>query len=848
MKTATVQNNFLSGVLDERAAGRVETDAYNNGMLVGRNIVPIHLGGVRRRGGFRHIVRLPNKLTRVEDGITVTAPNGGTTANANDDDSSTAVTTTNNVSTTNPYVVLHYDLGSQKTFTFVDVLGIRSSGGSSTEFTVQTSTDNVSWSGFAAPGDLAANSLELVDPTPRNYRRGGGFSGTGTVTARYLRLVKQTGTDMGAVTITLTGMNVWQESSTISEVATVPFEISADEEYMVALTDRTASVFEGDVFLLSVPTPYEDTDLAEIDADADAETMVLTHQDYPQQFLLRESPTNFQMEDIEFQYVPQWDFADSDSPTPTSDVQVITFAVGWAPSDVFQLELDGARSGSISFAGDATADQQNATAANIARAVQKLYTVLGFTGVTCARTGALQYTVTLAGASAGAYGLMSGIGLSAFAAAGITVAHSATGVSRHEDAWSETRGYPRTVAFFGGRVYFGGTRSLPQTLFGSRVNNILDFDLGQGLSDEAIEETLSGAKLSAINALFGGRALQVFTTGAEFVFLKARGEAIVPGDKPTLQTHYGAKRIRPVTIDGSTDFVQRTGKSVRDFRYNYEEEAFDSLGLSSLAPELLNDVAGLAAWNGSRQDEISLVFAVNGDGTAAVYNSRKEAQVQAWVSWDTEGEFKAVTSVFQDVYFATARTINGVEGLYVEMVDDDYYNDCSIQTTSFSDLGDGTTLCGVGTQDFLPLAGQTVRVRADGFHLEDAVVSEFGTIIIAYEDPALVEVGLPFDPEVTPMPLSTMTPKGPNFMDKRRVVSVTVKVRNTLGLLCNGRVVTDRKLDLNNFDTPMTPVSGNFKLSETTGWDIKDDKTVTFTQEGPHPFEILAIKVELGSH
>src|SRR5688572_25071911 len=139
MKTSTVQNNFLSGVLDERAAGRVETDAYNNGALELSNVVPIHLGGVRRRGGLRQVVRLPNKLERIEDGVTVTAPNGGTTANANDDDSATLVTTTNNVSTTNPYIVLHYDLGSSQTFLFVDVLGIRSSGGSSTEFTVQTS-------------------------------------------------------------------------------------------------------------------------------------------------------------------------------------------------------------------------------------------------------------------------------------------------------------------------------------------------------------------------------------------------------------------------------------------------------------------------------------------------------------------------------------------------------------------------------------------------------------------------------------------------------------------------------------------------------------------------------------
>ena len=49
MRTDFVQNNFLSGVLDPRANARVETDAYNNGLLVGENIEPVHLGGLRRR-------------------------------------------------------------------------------------------------------------------------------------------------------------------------------------------------------------------------------------------------------------------------------------------------------------------------------------------------------------------------------------------------------------------------------------------------------------------------------------------------------------------------------------------------------------------------------------------------------------------------------------------------------------------------------------------------------------------------------------------------------------------------------------------------------------------------------
>jgi hypothetical protein len=830
VRTDYVQNNFLSGVLDERAGGRVETDSYNNGLLVGENIEPVHLGGVRVRRGFRYLRKLPNILTRVTSGVTVTAPNGGTTANANDDVTTTLVTTTNNVSTTTPYIVLHYDLGSAKSVMFVDALDIRSSGGSSTEFFLQYSLDNVAWTVLS--DNVNVTHFDLVDETPRSYRRGLGQPDS-PHSARYIRLVKIGGTDMGANTITL-------------EVRNIDFEVSTEEQYMVVLTDRTATIVRDGELVRFVPTPYESADLLDIDADSDAETMTITHQDYAPRFLLRETETNFQCDPIDFDAIPLHDFNDVLSPTPVSDVQVLTFGSGWVQGDTFQIELMGARTGSIPFAGDATATERAATASNIARAVQKLYTVEGYTGVSCARTGALAYTVTFADASANTYELMSAVGVSAAGSAVIVVTQSAAGTPRAEPAWSATRGYPRTVAFYEGRLWFGGTRDLQQTLFGSEVFNILNFEVLQGLADEPIIVPITGAQLNSINALFAGRSFQIFTGGGEYRFVKPQGVPIVPGDKPVLQTGNGAKKIRPVTIDGATQFAQRTGKSIRDFRFNFEEDAFDSLGVSSLAPHLINDVVDLAVWNGSREDEMGLVFVVNGDGTAAVLNSRKEAQIQAWVKWTTLGEFKAVGVVFEDIYFSIARTIDGVDGLYLEMGDPDYRTDCAIKTQAFSQIDDTHTLVGLGA--LLPLAGEEVRVRASGYALPNATVSDTGSITIGMVDMEEVEVGLNFNPTVTPMPLNTMTPRGPTFMDKRRIVGVWVKVRNTLGIRINGKPIPDRKFDINAFDAPAAvPVSGNFKLDESTGWDYTDDKIVTFDQVDPLPFEILAIKVKMES-
>jgi hypothetical protein len=49
----------------------------------------------------------------------------------------------------------------------------------------------------------------------------------------------------------------------------------------------------------------------------------------------------------------------------------------------------------------------------------------------------------------------------------------------YEDAWSVSKGYPKSLTFHEGRLYFGGAKSLPTTFYGSVVNSFFDFDLGR---------------------------------------------------------------------------------------------------------------------------------------------------------------------------------------------------------------------------------------------------------------------------------------------------------------------------------------------------------------------------------
>lgn len=825
MKTKTVLSNFLSGVLDPRASARVETDAYNQGLLVGRNIELHHLGGARRRRGLAYRTTIERQITRVSAGVTVTCPNGGTTANANDDNTSTVVTTTTPPNTTDGYVVVHYDLGSAKTIVFADVLGIETASGSSTEFCIQYSTDNVSWNNTSL--SFATSKFELIDTTARDYRR------SASVTARYWRVVRIGTTNLPA-NITLTGFNLWEESATISPGRIIPLEVSVDSRVAVIITHRSGTIWANGEVVDQVPLPYDSTDIMELDADSSDGELVITHQDYAPRALFEDTTDNFQSVEVVFSNVPKIDYNDALSPTPVSEVQVITLA-GVAIGDALQVSLEGARSAAVVFAGDSTAAEQTATANNFAREIQKLYTVPGFSGVSCARTGAAAYTVTFANGSAKPYELMA---VSALTGSGTTtVTRSAVGTARTEAVWSATRGWPRTVAFFEKRLYFFGTRSRPASVIGSHVVDTANFDLAQGLADEAVFVTLSGQGATA-QSLLAGDSLQLFTAGAEHRYLKRDGEPITPADVPKNQSAYGSRRIRPVTVDGTTVFAHHTGKALRDFKYDVNVDKYKSLSLTSLAPHLLNDIQDISAWNGSDEDELNFVFAVNGDGTVAVLNVREEANVKALVSWDTQGLFKAVGVVRQDIYFLVQRTIGGTARLFFEQLEYGYYTDASVQVTNTpaSAIVPGLTY----------LNGASCRVVADGFVLANVTPSG-GQATLAegpFED---IEVGLNFDPELTPMPLNTLTPTGSNFMDKRRIVKAKVKVRNTLGLRVNGRPLPDRFWDQDNFDQAPEPFTGNHSLEESTNWDESEDKLVTFTQSDPLPMEILGIVVTLES-
>lgn len=826
-KSRFIQNSFTSGVLSPLLKGRTDLAQYYQSLEIGQNWVLIPQGGIKRRPGTQYIDLAPPVLAR--NAVIPTMPNGGTAANINDGNDLTAATTTVNISTVDPYIIAKTDLGAA---TYIDVVDIRgiflSASGTTDDLRIQCSDDDITYTTIA--------TVPLVGTASQNFRL---FVGT---TKRYFQLAKLGGEDLGANKFTLSEFNLWEKTGTLSEVKLKDFSVETNRHYLMAFSAGNCRIYSKSTnqHVADIKMPYQSADVLAL-RDTQSEQVMLTfHEDYiPQRIINLGTDTDWALDNAPFTNIPQFDYNDDNSPTPTSDVQVLTFTA-FVAGDTFQLDIEGVLSKNITFAGDTTAAERAATAFNIQKNIQDM-PVVGDTGVSVARTGALAYTVTISGESTKAFKLFSGFATTGTASKTIAVTHSVTGVPRKEDVWSSTRGYPKSGCYYAGRLVLGGTKSKPQSVFMSKAGSAFNFDIDEGDPDDAIFNTISSRKLNNIVDVFPSRNLQIFTDGSEFT---VNTSPITPETfSITPQTSHGSLNLEAKDIDGATIFADRNGKSIKEYVYNYQEEAYKINDISVLSPELIKSPTDIAILGGTSSDNANWVFIVNNDGSATVLNTLRAQDINGFTEWTTSGFITNVSVVDDELYMVNKRTINGALGYYIERWSFDHFLDCSVKATN------GAPTNVVNGYDHL--IGETVRIVADESVLQDRTVNSSGQLELTTTEEfhTSFEAGIGFVPTLKPMPLNTNIGSGQNAMRLKKIVRTNIRVSNTSGLYIEGLPVAVRQFGeaaVSPLNTPplmQTGIISDFYSS--IGWSNED--MPVFTVPDPTPCTILNIEYEVES-
>lgn len=862
-KSRFIQSNFVSGELSPLLQGRTDINQYYQGCETAENVVIVPQGGLRRRPGMAYVADVTPEVAP-EFG-TWAAPNGGSELNLRTNHDTTFCTSTVAIGTTDDYVFATFERsGTGATALFIDVRNISLVGTAvaTDEWFIESSDDNVTWSESYRLPELSSS------PITHRVRLNANSANHG-----YWRIIRNGTTDLGSGTIQASSFRLRSHSASAPDVSSVKldgFSVSADENYLIEFTPTNISIFNSYNSEIANPTrvadidpgfePYDATQaVAETIRTAQIENvMLIVGNTIPKRLINLGEQDNWVIDSIPFTNVPQYDFDDDQSPTPTSEIQVMDIQHGggtWKKGERFEFDIEGVTSKSITFAGDSTADEQSATVFNIQKNLQDM-PVFGETGVSVARTAPLTYTITISGESAKDFELFAAYVTEGSTSHEIEFAKTQSGSPRKEDVWSSTRGWPKTICFYEGRLVFGGTDSKPESLFLSKSSDFFNFDTEDTDDDDAIFVTISSRTLNHIVDVYPGRNLQVFTSGAEFA---VTSKPVTPSNiQITPQTAHGASNVQAVDVDGSTIFVDRYGKSLLSFLYSFNEDAYVSDDRSVLASHLIKNPVAMSLLKGTASDDANWLVIVNDEGDATILNTLRSQDINGFTQWTTpNGTIEDVISVSDNMFFVTERPNGGVFSQPKVIERWNFRHRLDASRIKSTDVG-GATLSG-----FEYLAGQEVILRAVPILSTDdpydyiypaRTVNSDGTIDLTADEQALTfekwEVGYAFTPRVKTMPLNTNIGSGENSMRLKKIIRLNMRVFDTYGIHINGQPVPIRQFGPSGDDSPLNPnglkpVTGIIEdWYDDTGWGREVNPEITSPDSGPFHIQMIEYEVE----
>jgi len=676
------------------------------------------------------------------------------------------------------------------------------------------------------------------------------------------------------------------DDSLTQQIRIEPFIFSEDEKYIVAFSDGKIEIFRiplsGSITKVATLTadvdanaiPIDNTNLNQFTYAQRGDFMFLAHQDFLCRMLVRTGLTSFEVRVFSFDesldgnriYQPYYNFQPNGvtiSASATSGTGVtLTSSANYFESDHVgtRILIDETEALITGFT--------NATTVT-ATIKGTLRTQLGIDALrTKNGTNIIEVTHPLHGLSAGAsITIDNAAGLGGISASNVngtftirrvidenrydydcghsasstvdgggspTVESSAATTNWFEQSYSPLRGFPAAITFHEDRLWFGGTQSQPDGIWGSKTSFYFNFDIGDADDDDALDLDSNIGVNNTIRHLVSNRDLQVFASEQEFYIPSFADNAITPSNaKISAQTPYGTGYVRPQSLDGSTLFVQATGTAVRDYVYSDAEGAYIGNMISLLSSHLVDAPLQLATVKGSLNRPGAYAFFLMSNGKLGVYYQVRNENKAGWMNWETEGNFHSICSVDEDLFCVTVRDDGtGTNKLFLEQFDQNLVLD-------FSDEFSGSS--GVFDVSSHFANGAVVDVVDGTEYLGEFTVSGGEVDVSAVKASTSAQIGYKYIPELKTLPLDAAVAGGPLTGRPRKITLITLDLESTLSVSVNGTNLIVRDV---TFDPslPRVAVSGK-KEFRVLGYS--KDPRVTISQIAPLDLQINGIVAEV---
>ena len=404
-------------------------------------------------------------------------------------------------------------------------------------------------------------------------------------------------------------------------------------------------------------------------------------------------------------------------------------------------------------------------------------------------------------------------------------------------AFGVRNGYPCTVEFHQGRLWFGGTPGQPQTLWASRVDDFSAFTPGIP-ADSPMILTMAASQQNRISWIASLRGLMIGTSEGEWRLSATNSEGL-NASNAGFERHsgVGSASLDALSVENSLLFVQQGGMKVRELFYSLEADGYQTRDVSLLSDHLLGE--GIVDWTVQRSTAFH-VWCVLGDGSAVCMTLNREQNVVAWHAHRLEhGRILSVASLRgsrntpdEEVWFAVARGEGEEACITVECMADG--NDCLDACTEA--VVKGETLSGLSH-----LAGcGAFLVGGDGACMDISVDGAGNAACPGRGDGETVSVGLAAPAEVRTMPLETLETLG---CFKKQLGARVLLHESTLKF----RYGTGTPEAWKDFQpgrySVSEPYSGYVRMIHNYGMD--EQSSFALRVETPAPFNLLALVLDV---
>lgn len=464
--------------------------------------------------------------------------------------------------------------------------------------TIQASQNDVDWDDIDT-WDVTSTNTDFVKEIDASYQ--------------YIRI-----TGGGTVKGVFNAYNVrvYSDLAEATSIKLASFVFNLDQKYVLVLKDEQIRIYQNDALIDTVTaTGMLDIYFDKLKVTQAEDTMIFTHPDMRTKQLQRgySGGVTWTWSDFPWENVPYDDFGNTSTSQPAFNI---------TPSDTEgSVKITGTGTFTSAYVGqiiDGNGGRLRVTEYESATVVYG-YTIIPFYTTATINSGNWDY------------------------------------ISGYELVWSVTNGYPSTCQFYEQKLWFGGAKGKPNTIYASRTGQYNDFDNIANYENDGINQTIASEQIDEIVNIYPNRGIQVFTAGAEWIV--PEGATTPNSFSITKNTSNGSlANVCPVDIAGTTLFVEKNGKSLLGFVYNDGQASYITSSLSLLT-DLINNPVGMAVDYNSAQDVGNFLYMPMEDGTMVTWCIILDQKIQSPTRHESAdgGLIKDVVNVAGDTYILVDR-------------------------------------------------------------------------------------------------------------------------------------------------------------------------------------------------